>query len=294
MIAPLLLALVLQGPDTARVVTGEFSSPLGTRRYQLFVPARTDQTPRPLVVMLHGCAQGPADLARASRFNELAARERVLVLYPEQPASANALRCWNWFLPAHQAAGQGEPAIIAALTSEIAAAWGADGGRVYIGGLSAGAAMAVLVAIAHPSRFAAVAAHSGVPWRAAAALHEAVAVMRGQGAEPPALPVARPAPLLIIHGVQDTVLRVRSSHQLAAQFAATWPGVAADSGRESDNGYHLTRVTWRVPGRRAAVIEALFVDELGHALSGGAAGERYTDPRGPDAARAMLRFFLEH
>ena len=74
--------------------------------------------------------------------NNLADEFGFLVLYPQQSASANLGRCWNWHRPGDQKRGSGEPAVIAALTRHTITTCKANTGRVYIAGISAGGAAA--------------------------------------------------------------------------------------------------------------------------------------------------------
>ena len=281
--------------------------PDAPRPYRLFLPANV-RPGAPLVVLLHGCTQDAAEFAAATRMNEYAAEAGAIVVYPEQPASANPQKCWNWFLPAHQARGSGEPAIIAGIADSLARAHRADPRRIYIGGLSAGAAMAVVTAVAYPDRFAAVASHSGIGWGVASDVASALAAMRSGGASSDSLvqgmrgamgPHARPLPIFVVHGTADAVVTPRASRVLLDQFAGLHRVLEprADELRgmsfEEAGGYRYERVTVNGTNNRLA-IEAWFVDSLGHALSGGAPGARWTDSRGPNAARGMLQFFLEH
>ena len=73
----------------------------------------------------------------------LAEQRACFVLYPEQPQSANMSKCWNWFQAGNQRRDQGEPAIIAGLVRELLVTYGLDRERIYVGGLSAGGAMAI-------------------------------------------------------------------------------------------------------------------------------------------------------
>lgn len=294
-------------PDTARVIVAEFESSHGTRAYRLFVPAgATARSGAPLVVMLHGCAQTAAELARAGRFDSLGAAHGALVVFPEQPAAANPLRCWNWFLPAHQARDAGEPAIIAGLAREVAANHGADPERIYIGGLSAGGAMAVLTGLAYPDLFAAIGTHSGVGWRVARDVPSAFAAMRGAGVEPEAQAReahaamgrhARVVPVVAFHGAADTVAHPAATEglvrQLVALHAILVPGAEAgiDTARMPVGGLRAERR--RFTGEGGVFLEHWVVAGLGHALSGGDPAARWTDARGPDAAKEMLGFFLE-
>lgn len=277
----------------------------GTLHYRLHVPAGAGRN-APLLLWLHGCTQTPAALAEASRIDSLAAEHRLIVVAPDQPATANALKCWNWFLPGHQARGDGEPALLAALVTEVAAELGADPRRLYVGGLSAGGAMAVVAAIAYPDLFAAAASHSGVGWRMAGDVASALAVMKSGGSGDDSLGAlalremgqrAQPIPLFVTHGLKDAVAVPDGSRSLIAQFTAIARGAGVtmrpDSARGVAGGYGYSVLRYRDP-RGRVLIEAWFVDSLGHALSGGAPGVRWTDAAGPDATREMLRFLLDH
>jgi poly(hydroxyalkanoate) depolymerase family esterase len=302
------LTVGASAPAAGQPVSGSFESPAGARRYQLFVPRGYDAARRhPLVVLLHGCTQDASDLARGTRIAEHVEREQVIALLPEQPETANPKKCWNWYDAAHQARGAGEPAIIADLTDHVMREYAVDPSRVHLAGVSAGAAMASLVAVAYPERYASVALHSGLAWRPATNVMAALAAMAkgvedadavGMAAHAAMGDRARVVPALVIHGGRDAVVNPTNGRQAARQWVTTnaralGAALSAVDTRGETGGYAWTRTCHSAAGG-ACVVEEWFVPELGHAWSGGSREGTFTDERGPDATRELLRFFREH
>lgn len=266
-------------------------------RYRLYEPPRSDPAALlPLVVMLHGCKQDAEDFARGTAMNDLAAREGVLVLYPEQLRKANQMGCWNWFDPRHQKRDGGEPAMIAALVRSVLATHGGDPRRVYVAGLSAGGAMAATLGDLYPDVFAAVGVHSGLPARAAHDVPSAFSAMR-RGTPQAAAHGTAAVPTIVFHGTADKTVAPGNAdavlqRQVHAHRAAGTTLVPLESpGPHGPRPRGATRVQWRDAEGRT-VLESWSVAGGPHAWSGGHAGGSFTDPQGPKASEAMLAFFL--
>ncbi len=278
---------------TARFDPGAFSAASGTRQYKLFVPAGWAGQRLPLIVMLHGCTQNPDDFAAGTRMNELAQAQGALVLYPAQAPRSNTSKCWNWFQPADQKRGQGEPALLAAMTRQIIATHAVDPDRVYVAGLSAGGAMAAILAQEYPDLFAAAGVHSGLAAGAAHDMASAFAAMKGRpSAKANRAPRAEPqgdAPVIVFHGDQDTTVNSSNGERVIEQAADD--AVAERESGKTGRGYERTVYRQRDGSVRA---EHWLIHGAGHAWSGGSASGSYTDPLGPDASAEMLRFFLAH
>lgn len=280
-----------------RILHLTHSGPHGERRYDLYVPTGYDAAVArgervPLMVMLHGGTQNAADFAAGTGMNAAAEAHTVLVAYPEQPTSANPQRFWNWFSPEHQSPGRGEPALLAGLIRQVIAEHRVDPARVFVAGLSAGAAMSAVLAATAPELVAGAGIHSGLGYRVAGDVPSAFAAMRSGGA-----PVSTGAvPLFVVHGAADgTVAPVNGDRVLAAADAdlrADDRTVEQVSGVAGTRSFRRTRLLRRDGGSSVTVAEHWLVDGLGHAWSGGAAVGSYTDPQGPDASVSMLSFFL--
>ena len=266
-----------------------FSNAAGSRDYKLFVPS--DARPNlPLVVLLHGCTQSPDDFAAGTGMNALAEAEGFLVAYPAQSGRANGQRCWNWFQPNDQGRDSGEAGIIAGLTRAIIAEHRVDPARVYIAGLSAGGAAAVNIARAYPDLYAAVGIHSGLAAGCARDVSTALTVMRlGPVAAGDCAASEVRVPTIVFHGESDGTVNLRNGEQALAQ--AGIDGLVPEAAEAvSPGGLPYTRTRYADGNGRVAV-EGWIVRGLGHAWSGGNAAGSYTDPRGPDASRAMIDFF---
>jgi poly(hydroxyalkanoate) depolymerase family esterase len=288
----------------------EFSNHAGARAYKLYLPTAVANAPRPMLVMLHGCTQSADDFAAGTQMNRLADEHGFIVVYPEQATHANASKCWNWFKPQDQQRDAGEPALIAGIVREVARKHGADPRRIFVAGLSAGAAMAVVLGQTYPELFAGVGAHSGLPFAAAHDIPSALAAMKGGRSGIPNLqptPVAaatprksatQAVPLIVFHGDRDHTVHQKNGAQIVQQaedaFVAQAGGAelrvnvqegVAPGGRRFRRAVHTNAAG-------QTCIEAWTLHGAGHAWSGGHPSGSYTERAGPDASAEMLRFFL--
>ncbi len=266
----------------------------GTRRYKLYIPARYHGQAVPLVIMLHGCTQSPEDFALGTGMNELAEEHLFFVAYPEQPKSANARKCWNWFNEGDQGRGSGEPLLIAELTREIIREHAINEDRVYIAGMSAGGAAAAIMGATYPDLYAAVGIHSGLACGAARDVPSAFTAMRnGASVVHGVSKGARTVPTIVFHGDRDTTVNPLNGDQVIAQATAGFDcSVTVSRGAPAD-GAAVTRIIRKKDTDRS-IAEHWLVHGIGHAWSGGSPKGTFTDARGPDASREFVRFFLQH
>lgn len=277
--------------------------------YRLYLPdrlqARSASAGVPLIVMLHGCDQNATLFAQGTRMNELAELKGYAVLYPQQSLAAHAQRCWKWYDRATQQGG-GDVALIVGIVARVAQSYPIDRSRIYICGISAGAAMANIVALNHPELFAGQGLHSAPVFGAAHNAAGALAVMRhgaGAHAEKALAEVLarRPAfpsmPTILIQGEADRVVYSCNQEQLARQsmllngLAPTGPArLSHKAGTSRSHPYDL-RDVYR--GRKL-MLRVARVAGLGHAWSGGDERHAYHCDSGPDASRMMLSFFERH
>ena len=245
--------------------------------------------------MLHGCAQDAERFAASTRMHERTEAHGCWVLYPEQSVDANRGRCWNWFEPEHQRRGAGEPAIVAGMVRKIVRQHCLDARRVFVAGLSAGGAMAVILGRTCPDIFRGVGVCAGMPYAAARTATTAVMAMRGRhrsetAADDAARVPARAVRTLVIHGERDRTVVPKNAEAIVAMALDTFGPTTAEHEEGVSGGRAVRRVRYRTASGSIAV-EHWTVAGAGHAWSGGAPGV-FSDPLGPDASEVLLQFFL--
>ncbi|MES2941562.1 MAG: PHB depolymerase family esterase [Pseudomonadota bacterium] len=258
----------------------------------------------PLVVMLHGCQQSVEDFATSTRMNALAERKGFAVLYPQQSAGHDANRCWPWYKRA---------ALMAAMVAQVQATHGLDTARTYVAGLSAGAGLAVILAVRHPQLFAAVGLHSSPVFGTADSAVTAYRAMQQGGVgsaaaalaavqDMPQLAIKPGMPVMVIHGDRDAVVRRINQQQLVQQFSII--NAACITNTEPVRSNTPARVGGRSPrhgwqtvtymaGSKPQIVSCEIAG-LGHAWSGGDASVAFSTREGPDASLMLWMFFARH
>jgi poly(hydroxyalkanoate) depolymerase family esterase len=305
-----------QSRTTGQFLGRSFTSEAGTLVYRLYIPASYADgacEPMPLIVMLHGCTQSPEDFAAGTRMNLLAEQHGFLVAYPGQSRNANGSNCWNWFKAENHARDGGEPSLIAGVTRCIADEYRVDKGRIFIAGLSAGAAMAVILGETYPELFAAVGAHSGLPYAAAHDVPSAYAAMNGGSAatgmshaggkrrmgRPPASMPVNSVPTIVFHGGADATVNARNGAEIAEQAVRAAHASRAHPAplgcvveRDIMHGGRACERTVLSDATGRPLVEQWRLHGAGHAWSGGSPTGSFTDRDGPDASAEMARFFF--
>jgi len=268
----------------------------GTPPYRLFIPSAPAAGGAPLVVMLHGCNQDATSVAAGTNWNAQAESKGFFVLYANQQRNRNGFNCWNWFLPGNQQAGAGEPAEIMASVDEVLAHYPMIARhRVYVSGLSAGGAMAAILLSCYPSRFAAGAIYSGLPYGIVNGMWDAFSLMAsGPGQRPRQQTACDPhafhGGVIVVQGSSDRVVNPKNADRLLADFIpanATQRRVVDVPPSNYSLGYRLTTVS----STGGLVAEQVVVDQADHAWMGGASGVAYCDPRGPNTTAMIWSFF---
>lgn len=296
-----------------------YSNPYqGSRYYYVYTPANYQRgTAVPMIVMLHGCLQTPQDFAAGTQMNALADQKQFIVVYPEEQYINNASLCWNWFLSVNQYRNSGEAGIIGGITQAVerdTTDWTINTHRVYLAGMSAGAAMASIMGATYPDLYAAIGVHSGLEYQAATNAFAATPAMLYGGPDPVAQgdaaystmgSHARVVPTIVFHGTADTTVNPVNGDQVVQQwmetdydasggsYYASFANPTSTANGQVSGGHSYTVRRWK-NSSGTEIQEYWTINGMGHAWSGGSTVGSYTDPSGPSATQAMYTFFMNY
>lgn len=209
-----------------------FGSNPGNLKLFVYDPPVKDSCRLPLVVVLHGCGQTAKGVAELTGWNKLAGVNQFLVLYPQQKLLNNPNLCFNWFLNHDIEKGKGECESIFEMISFIKKKYPVDSNRIYITGLSAGAAMSVVMTSTHPELFRYGAIFAGAAYKTATNLKTGFKTLSGRESlsrEELVKSVLTQNPdykgkypgLIVYHGLNDPLVPYTSAQCLLKQ----WTGI---------------------------------------------------------------------
>ena len=210
----------------------DFGSNPGNLKMFLYKPVNTGraQGKMPLVIALHGCTQNAKNLAELSGWNKLADTYGFCVVYPQQRTINNPSGCFNWFEEGDVAKDKGEVMSIKHMINYAVDSLSIDTQKIFVYGISAGAAMGVALLANYPGTFNMGAILAGGPFIPINNVVNALAGME----EPKDLPAAELVSyvkmqnplylgkyprLLVMHGESDNVVNEKNSYLLIKQWA---------------------------------------------------------------------------
>ena len=295
-------------------VHGSFMNLFGSRDYYFYYPSNHGPGPIPLVVILHGCRQDAQIMAEGSGLNELAEQNGFAVLYPNQDAIYNADRCWNWFFQVNQMRDSGELSLVMGMVWEVGNQLPIDRSKVFVGGFSAGGAMASNLVACYSDIFSGAAIFSGLEFQAAMTIPDSLVAMSqgpSKDTHQSGLDAALCTPgggkvqaILVLHGSEDSAVNPINSDRIVAQM--TKMNDMLDDGRDNDsqNLQILGSHDDQVPGGYAyhsdlygglgqVHIMNVTVEGMNHAWSGAKISGQFLDPKGPDAGLLMWQFLSQ-
>lgn len=222
--------LVLSVSGQALVRVSEFGSNPGNLHMYVYEPGSlTRDSVAPLVVVLHGCLQNARTVAQQTDWNKLADKYAFRVLYPQQRIWNNPGKCFCWYSQNDTEKDMGEIFSVKQMVDYIQRNYQTDSSKVYVTGLSAGAAMGVALMAVYPNLFEAGAVFAGGPYKAATNIWTGMIAMYGWRIKKPEVwgdyvrvqnsgyKGAYPR-MIIYHGKADVVVNRRNATELVKQW----------------------------------------------------------------------------
>lgn len=248
----------------------------GNLKMHFYQPSNVKAGKVPLMVVLHGCNQNAKTIARESGFNQLADEHGFIVLYPEQRRINNGNMCFNWFLEKDQLPNGGEAESIHNMVQHMRVNFPIDSSRIFVFGVSAGAAMTVIQGACFPDTYNAIAPLAGAPYKAATGVFDGMKVMLkvpNKTADEWAklvqdlhrLPKKYPR-VTIFHGENDHVVDIESSWAIFSQWSALHGVQQNVPGQHPLQGYPFITEYSRADDNGNRLVELYQIKGIGHAL----------------------------
>lgn len=203
----------------------------GNLKAYLYSPKKiSDTLNSPLVIILHGCTQNASQMFEQTGWKELADSNQFYLVFPEQKMINNPNLCFNWFNDSDIERGKGEVASIRNMVLKVSDSLKIDSTRIFVYGLSAGAAMSLAMMATYPEMINAGAVLAGGPYKACENPLKAITSMKYPDqltAEERGKKVREQNPdykgkypkLILLHGGKDKVVAFENSNEIVKQWS---------------------------------------------------------------------------
>lgn len=247
--------------------------------YAAYLPQNRPEGKMPVIVMVHGCGQSSHSFAAGTRMNEYAEQYGFAVLYPYQNNFRNMNNCWHWFNASERHGLKEKHSIVEIVASLLAVYDFIDPERIYLAGISSGAALAGQIAMDYSYLFAGLLLHSCPMFPQVQNAAASIRVMKDgfngtiRDLPVPISYVESPLPVMIIHGEKDDYVNPINAEQLHRWFSS------------------LNRKAARMLGESTQPVRLKKIPDLWHGWANGDPEFRYHEESAFDASKEMLKFF---
>lgn len=222
----------------------------------------------PLVIALHGCNQSAKNYALNSGISDLVSEGQFFLGLPEQRMFNNGSRCFNWYRSKDNEKGKGELASIISFIDTLIAIYPVDTNKIYITGVSAGAAMSVALLVNYPNKFTGGSPLAGGCY-CASDLRDGFRLMRHDDSLSDdflksrlPVPEMKLPPIIIVQGLEDNVVDPNSAYDIARQ----WSLSCTDSISAQEERLNEKITIKKVFCGENELCQIVFIYELGHAI----------------------------
>jgi poly(hydroxyalkanoate) depolymerase family esterase len=322
-----LVVALAAAPDASAATAAEpagtttvhtYASSTGLVHYRVFTPSGVAPGQHlPMVVVIHGCGLSAAQEEGATLFDDVAEREKFLVLYPDNDDLVHPAGCWQFYNVTAMNREQGDLATIAGMTNAVIGANRVEVDRVYAIGTSSGGLITSNLGASYPDLYTAIGLMAGGPYGPPLCMTGLIAPGSTASAAQAALEAEgsrqRVIPFVVLNGDADRVVSPACGEQAAQQWTRTnnlvlsgsqsAPIAAAqvvDHDPAVPGGYPYRVTSFATPSGCVLGLHYL-IHGMGHGWSGGSTSPTYATttnplvaasrPLGPSAAEASWDFF---